>query len=69
MRPCFDKILAMVLATIMSLPHLRVRIVGTFRSREALNPENLALRQQVVAFHVKPNWSTELRQPILNVFA
>jgi putative transposase len=50
---CFDKILAMILALVTSLRHLLGWVVSAFSSRENLVLENLALRQQLLALHVK----------------
>jgi putative transposase len=49
----FDKILAMILATVTSLRHLLGWVVSAFSSRESLILENLALRQQLLALHAK----------------
>jgi hypothetical protein len=46
----FDKILVMILATVTSLRHLLGWAVSVFRSRENLVLENLALRQQLLAW-------------------
>jgi hypothetical protein len=43
----FDKILAMILATVTSLRHLLGWVVSAFSSRESLILENLALRQAI----------------------
>ena len=40
-----------ILAMIVSLRHLLGWIVSSFRSREDLALENLALRRQLLAFH------------------
>ncbi len=50
---CSDKILAMILAIVTSFRHLGGWAVSTFRSREDLILENLALRQQLMALHSK----------------
>ena len=48
-RTCSDKILTMI----VSLQHLLGWMVSVFSSREGLVLENLALRQQLLAPHVK----------------